>query len=255
MKCFCYETGSAFIFCVEDVENAQLEDVIQHMAWRKSDGRFLLSYPQSVFSDQSEKELVSRNFGRLGQQMFESLLSGIDWETPLEMLAQKFNENGIEWYIVGSAGDALRGINIKPFDIDIVINTRDYCEAKDICYLNFPDSVVAPFTGSDDISPSKYFDNPCNYFINPLKYFGRMFLAGAVIEVAADEMWNLESRRPERKKPMWSGYEKSEYEKYVWRGYSIYLESLQHRYQIEVARNRGDRIKAFEDYMSRTRQG
>jgi len=28
------------------------------------------------------------------------------------------------------------------------------------------------FTGSDEISPSKYFDNPCNYFINPLKYFG-----------------------------------------------------------------------------------
>jgi hypothetical protein len=49
MKYFCYETDSAFIFCVEDVENAQLEDVIQHMAWRKTDGRFLLSYPQSVF--------------------------------------------------------------------------------------------------------------------------------------------------------------------------------------------------------------
>ncbi|NLA86152.1 MAG: hypothetical protein GX847_02485 [Clostridiales bacterium] len=231
MKCYCYETDSAFIFCVEDVENAQLEGVIQHMAWRKIDGKFLLSYPHSAFSDQREKELVNSNFSRLGQVMFEKLLSGIDWETPLEMLAQKFNETGIEWYIVGSAGDALRGVDAKPFDIDIVVHTRDYYKAKDICYLNFSDSVIAPFTGCEDINPSKY--------------FGRMFLAGAMIEVTADEIWDLESRRPEHKKTVWCGYEHSEYEKIVWRGYSIYLESLQHRYQIEIARNRQDKIKAF----------
>ena len=35
MKCYCYEADSKLIFCVEDVENAQLEDVIQHMAWKK----------------------------------------------------------------------------------------------------------------------------------------------------------------------------------------------------------------------------
>lgn len=246
MKCYCYETDSAFIFCVEDVENAQLEDVTQHMEWRKINDKFLLSYPQSAFSDQREKELVSSNFSRLGRVMFEKLLSGIDWQIPLEMLAQKFNETGIEWYIVGSAGDALRGVNVKPFDIDIVVHTRDYYKAKDICYLHFSDSVIAPFTGSEDISPSKYFENP-------LKYFGRMFLTGAMIEVTADEIWDLESRQPEHKKTVWCGYEHSEYEKIVWRGYSIYLESLQHRYQIEIARNRQDRIKAFEEYMNRTK--
>ncbi|NLL38250.1 MAG: hypothetical protein GX254_01500 [Clostridiales bacterium] len=238
MKCSCYETDWAFIFCVEDVENAQLDDVILHMAWKKTDGRFLLSYPQSAFSDQREKELVGSNFSRLGPVMFEALLSGIDWEAPLEMIAQRFDENGIEWYIVGSAGDALRGVGVKPFDIDIVVHTRDYYRAKDICHQSFPDSIIAPFTGCEDISPSIYFDNPMEYFINPLKYFGRMFLAGAVIEVAADETWDLESRQP--------GYEKT-----LWRGYSIYVESLQHRYQIEIARNRGDRIKAFEEYMNR----
>jgi hypothetical protein len=251
MKCCCYETGSEFNFCVEDVGNVQLEDVIQHMAWRKTDGKFLLSYPQSAFSDQREKELISNNFSRLGQAMFETLLSEIDWETSLEMLAQIFNENRIEWYIVGSVGDALRGVNIKPFDIDIVVHTRDYCKAKDICYLNFPDSVIAPFTGSEDISPSKYFDNPMEYFINPLKYFGRLFLAGAMIDVAADEIWDLESRQSEHKKTMWHGYEQSAYEKNVWRDHSIYLESLQHRYQIEIARNRKDRIEAIEKFMNK----
>jgi len=249
MKCYCYETESAFTFCVEDVENTQLEDVIQHMAWRKTDGRFFMSFPQNAFSNQQEKKLVSSNFSRLGQVMFESLLAGIDWETPLEMVAQKFNASGIEWYIVGSAGDAVRGIDLKPFDIDIVVHTRDYYKAKDICYHNFSDSIISPFTGIEDVNPSKYNNNPMGYFINPLKYFGRMFLAGAMIEVAADEIWDLESRQSEHKKTVWARYEHSEYEIFVWRGHNIYLESLQHRYQIEIARNRADRIKAFEKYM------
>ena len=76
MKCYCSETDATFTFCVEDVENAQLEDVIQHMGWRKTDGKFPMSFPQSVFSNQREKELVSSNFSRLGQTMFESLLAG-----------------------------------------------------------------------------------------------------------------------------------------------------------------------------------
>ena len=253
MKCYCYETDSAFTFCVEDIENAQLEDVIQHMAWKKIDGRFLMPFPQNAFANQCEKELVSNNFRRLRQAMFESLLAGIDWKTSLEMVAQKLIENKIEWYIVGSAGDAVRGVDIKPFDIDIVVHTRDYYKAKDICYLNFPDSIISPFTGSDDISPSKYNDNPMGYFINPLKYFGRMFLAGAMIEVAADEIWDLESRQSEHKKSVWARYENSEYEKIVWRGHNIYLESLQHRYQIEVARKRDDRIKAFDEYMNQSK--
>jgi hypothetical protein len=240
MKCYCYETDSAVIFCVEDVENAQLENVIQHKAWKKTGDKFLMSFPQSVFSNQREKELISSNFSRLGQAIFESSLSGIEWEKPLEMVTQKLNENGIEWYIVGSVCDTLRGINVTPSDIDIVILTRDYYKAKDVCYLNFPDSVIAPFMGNQDP----------RYFVSSLKYFGRLFLAGAMIEVAADEIWDLESRHTEHKKAVWRGYEHSEYEKVVWRGRNIYLESLQHRYQIERARNREDKIKAFEEYMN-----
>ena len=236
MKCSCYETDSAFIFCVEDVENPQLEDVVQHMAWKKTDGKFLMSFPQNAFSNQHEKELISSNFSRLGQAMFESSLSGFDWKKPLEMLAQKLNENGIEWYIVGSVGDVLRGVAVKPFDIDTVVFTNDFYKAKDVCYLNFPDSVIAPFTENQNVCP--------------LKYFGRLFLAGAMIDVAADESWNLESRQ----QGFW-GYSNliSKYEKVSWNGCDVYLESLQFRHQIEIARKRGDRIKAFEEYMNRTK--
>jgi hypothetical protein len=224
MKCCCYETEKDFTFCVHDVENTQLEDIIQHMAFIKNNNKFLMAYPQHEFSNQNEKELVNKNFLRLGQEMFESLLLGFDWEKPLELLTQKFNENKIEWYIIGSLCDAVRGVDVKPFDMDIVIHTKDYYKAKDICYSNFSDSIVFPFT-----------DNQGRF---AMRFFGRMFLTGALVEIAAHEKWNIESRL-------------LQYEKTSWNGYEVYLVSLQQRYQIEIARNREDRIKAIKEYINK----
>lgn len=235
MRCYCYENEAECIFCVEEVGDARLEEVILHMAWTKADGgKFLMPYPLSAFESQHEKALIRDNFSRLGQAMFEASLSGIDWQKPLGMIAQAFNENGIEWYIVGSVGEALRGVDVKPFDIDLVVLTRDYDRAKAVCYQSFPDSVIAPFTE--------------NGYINPLQYFGRLFLAGAMIEVAADEIWNRESRQQgfgRFTKPI-SGYEKAS-----WNGHALYVESLQLRRQIEIARNRKNRVEAIERFLQK----
>jgi hypothetical protein len=219
MKCYCYETNQEFIFCVENVESEQLEDVILHMAWEKTEDKFLRSYPQNAFSNLNEKALISDNFARLGKEVFESVLLGFDWEKPLRLLTPKFNESGIEWYIVGSVSDAVRGINVKPGDLDIVIHTRDYWKAKNLCYSNFPDSVIEPFQDKKGI---------------PLQCFGRLFLAGTYIDVAADEQWNFENRK---------------YEKASWNGYGLYVDSFQTRYQTEIARNREERIKAFNEFI------
>jgi len=234
MKCHCYETDSEFIFCVEDVGNAQLEEVIKHMAWNKLEGKFVRPYPLSAFSNQNEKECISDNFSRLGQVMFESSVSGFDWKKSLDLIAQHFLENEIEWFIVGSICDAIRGVNVQPFDIDIIVHTKDFLKVKDICNSAFPEAIIAPF----DTQGTLY-----------LQYFGRMFLAGAMIEIVADERWNPEYRQCE--KSIWrdNGYTQPEYVKTVWHGHEIYVESLQHRHQAETKRNRMDRIKAIEEYM------
>ena len=243
MKCYCYETDSEFIFCVEDVENMQLEDTIKHKAWEKIDDKFVMSYQQYAFSNRNEKELIKDNFTRLGQAMFESSLVGFNWEEPLDLIAQKFAANGIEWYIIGSVCDTIRGINVKPSDIDIVVHTRDFHKAKDICYSSFADTIIAPFKDIQGM-----------FALQPLRCFGRMFLDGALVEIAADENWNLESRQPECEKSIWRDYgcKQPEYVQIVWRGYDLYVESLQHRHQIETSRNRADRIKAINEYMNRT---
>ena len=120
MKCYYYETNSEFVLCAEDIKNARLENLIEFTSWEKSDDKLILMFSQNEI-DSRDKELVGKNFARLGQAMLESRLSSCDWEKALELLAQNFNENGIEWYIIGSLCDAIRGAAVKPGDIDIVI--------------------------------------------------------------------------------------------------------------------------------------
>lgn len=223
MKCYCYETNSDFIFCVEDVENAQLEEFVKYKGWEEKDGKLLMPYPQHMFSNPRDKELINNNFSRLGQAVFESGLLGFDWEKALETLAQKFEESEIEWYLIGSASDAVRGVEVKPGDIDIVVHTKDYDKVKNIFYSYFSDSIISPFSD--------------NKGLFPLQYIARLFLDGALFEVAADEKWNLGNREPI-------------YEKITWHGYNFYVEALQLRYEIETWRKREDRIKAIEAYMN-----
>jgi len=135
----------------------------------------------------------------------------------------------------------LRGVDIKPFDIDIVVHTKDFFKAKDICYINFPDAVVAPFVKKQDGHPLYPYS-----FQSPMTYFGRLFLEGAMIDVAGDAIWDMESRREKFGKftcPV------SGYEKFSWNGFDLYVESIQLRYEIEIMRNRKERIRAFEKYM------
>lgn len=57
MKCHCYETDPAFVFCVEDIENAQLEYVVQHMAWKKTTVNFLCHFHRTHFQISAKKSL------------------------------------------------------------------------------------------------------------------------------------------------------------------------------------------------------
>jgi hypothetical protein len=136
------------------------------------------------------------------------------------LLAEKFSENGIEWYIIGSVSEAVLGVNVKPHDIDIIVHTKDFYKVKSI----FPECVVEPFV-----------DNKGIWLV---RYFGRLCLDGALVDIAADDKMNLENHQ-------------HQYEKVSWNGCDVFIEPIQDRYKVEIQRDRKDRIKAIEEYMNR----
>ncbi|OGO77451.1 MAG: hypothetical protein A2Y23_02135 [Clostridiales bacterium GWB2_37_7] len=217
MKCYCYYTEFEFVLCVEEADE-RLHEVIQHAWFQKTDNGFNKIYPMTDKEngvEAEDKELVINNFARLGQSMFEGMLD-CNWENALQLFIQKCKDNNIEWYIFGSVSDAVRGIKIKPHDIDIIIHTKDFFKIKSL----FPDSVVEPFV-----------DYKGTWLV---RYFGRLCLAGVLFDIAADEKMNLGNHN---------------YDKVSWNNFDVYVENLQARYQLELKRNREDRIKAIETYM------
>jgi len=62
-----------------------------------------------------------------------------------------------------------------------------------------------------------------------------------MFDIAADEGMNLENHQ-------------HRYDKVTWNGYDIFIEPLQDRYQVELERDRDERIRAIEDYMQKSEE-
>lgn len=214
MKCYCNITESALTLSVNQVEPEYEKNLVA--AWyEKTNTGYQKIYPmtdkENGVSDKDIK-IVSNNFSKLGPFMFRG---DLDWEKALLTISKKFSENNIEWYIFGSVSDAIRGVKITPHDIDIIVHTKDFFKVKDV----FSDCVVEPFI-----------DNKGNWIV---RYFGRISMDNSYIDVVAAEHLNLENHQ---------------YDKVSWNGNDILIELFENRYQLELKRNRPERLKAMNEY-------
>ena len=226
MKCYCYETETEFIFCVESAEGKIYENLQADRYWTKTDDKkFIKIYPMNTgwndawYLELEYKQAVINNFVRLGQSWIEGIF---DWKNVLLFLVEKFTQNGIEWYILGSVSEAVLGVDIKPHDIDIAINTKDFYKVKNL----FREYVIEPLG-----------DNKGNWLV---RFFGKLCIDGASVDIAADDKLNFENNQ-------------HLYEKVSWNDYDVFITPLQNRYEVEIQRDRKDRIKAIEEFMERTK--
>ena len=222
MKCYCYETEREFIFCVEDAAGEVLKNLQSDAYWTETDGgKFVKSYPTDMgwddawYLDEAYKSAVICNFKRLGPSW---LRGEFNCEKVLLSLAKTFADNGVEWYIIGSASEFVLGVDVSPHDIDIAVHVRDFYKVKAL----FTDYVIEPLG-----------DNKGNWLV---RYFGKLCIDGASVDVAADDKMNGENRDVP-------------YDIVNWNGYELHIEPLLIRYRTEINRGRDDRIKAIEAYM------
>lgn len=207
MRCYCYEEREDFILCVEEAED-KYHEIIKGAYFEKCEDRFIKKYSKNIV----DKDVISENFTRLGEKMFSQIENR--WEEALEIIIDKCAEHDIEYYLIGSCADAVRGARVKPHDIDIMVNTKDFYKIRDV----FIDYMVEPFE-----------DNGGDWVV---RYFGRLCICGMQIDIAADEKNNADVYN---------------YEKESWRENSLRLEPFQNRYDTEVLRGRKDRIKLLDE--------
>jgi hypothetical protein len=210
MKCYCVEDGDKFIFCVEDVEEKYIANV-EHAWFKKDKDIFIKEYTNTI----NNKGIIRNNFEKYGESMF---ISEGDWVRSLKIFAEKCEKENIKWYIFGSASEAIIGVDIKPYDLDIVIhNANDFYKVEKL----FLENLMEPFV-----------DNKGTWIV---QYFGRLCIEGVMFDIVADKKLNEEN---------------NEYEIISWNNREVKVYPLLKRYYIEKeGKNREERIKRMEEYM------
>lgn len=181
---------------------------IEAAFYKKQDRVFIKEYQ----GDFPKTEQLIKNFNRLMPDAFDEG----EWENALLEFARICKESGIRWYLTGSACDAVRGIDVRPHDLDVEIFSKDWDKAQEV----LSDYIVEPFIETKGWARD---------------YFGRIVVANTLVDVVADEKYDF---------PNYA------YEPFEWKGYTLWLETFISRYNTEKQRGRLERLEAFDHYIA-----
>lgn len=172
-------------------------------------------------------EQVKTNFAAYAEEMFaqQGYFKPVLWEDALLAFIEKVRGKDIDWWLTGSCATCVRGINIEPHDVDIMLNSKDIEKIKDIL---------------------------CDYIVEPIidskgwivDYFGVLFL-NARIDLAFDPAEWVDSQG----KADFGPYASNHLEEVVWKGNMIKVPPLQLQLDANKNRQRLDRVKAIEDFL------
>jgi len=210
MKCYCKDDGEQFTFYVENSPE-YCWDEIEKAFFQRNGDVFTKAYPSFI----RDKTIIADNFARFAPDMF--LRSAFCWEAALEEFCRLAQNNGIRWCLIGSMTAVIRGIDIVPHDIDIVVSVDDFEKAREV-FLPF---IIEPFV-----------DNGGTWVV---RYFGRICIAGVMIDIAADKRFD----------------ESNDWDFYRWKNFLISAEGLDRFYEVNVARKRLDYACKIKEYLTR----
>lgn len=172
-------------------------------------------------------EHVKNNFASYAEEMFaqQGYFKPVLWEDALLAFIEKVRGKNIDWWLTGSCATCVRGINIEPHDVDIMLKSKDIEKIKDI----FHDFIVEPIIDSK------------GWVVD---YFGVLFM-NARIDLAFDPQEWVDSQG----KADFGPYASNHLEEVSWKGNVIKVPPLELQVHANKNRKRFDRVKAIEDFI------
>lgn len=211
-------------FLVTDVE-PNLRPLVAALGFAQTAEGFVRAFPSSSLD-------VEQIFSRF-QDSFEPMLrqlSGADrvpWRKALHSFAELVGGQA-DWWVVGSAALAVRGIGVAPRDIDLVVREVDFGRVNEL----LAGFLVEPPSESEDWVA---------------RYFCRAYICARVEWVAGVRPW-VDSRAPSDFGPAAEGQR----ELIEWDGVQLRVPPID--LQLAVSKRRGltDRVEKIESYLRRT---
>lgn len=130
-------------FIISDPDPAHYQ-AMHDLAFAKDDDRFILTYSANT----PHLDRIYENFARSVEQMIlqTALVQPVDWESAIATFLQRIEGHAIDWYLVGSAALAVRGIDVRPRDIDTVVADADAVRLGEIVH----DYLIQPVQEEDN---------------------------------------------------------------------------------------------------------
>jgi hypothetical protein len=109
------DAGAAFVVRTDE---PALQEALRSLAYASANGEFVHRVP----ADAPELEATYRRFERHVDELLEqtACLRPVPWQNALDETAKRLDHAGVEWFLVGSAALAARGIPVAPRDLDLV---------------------------------------------------------------------------------------------------------------------------------------
>jgi hypothetical protein len=166
-------------------------------------------------------------YERYSEEMFLQLVyqRPIPWKKGLLEFLNRVNNSDVDWWLTGSCAACIRGINMNPHDVDIMVDSR----SVDLINELFRDDIIEPIIDT-------------NGWLT--KDFGVLFIH-CRIDIASDPQSSLDEPEPVDCGP----YAKSKLETIVWNGYEVKIPPIELQLNVNQRRQRLERVRLIEEYI------
>ena len=137
MKILFEEKGSEVIFRIDNNEE-KYHQVLKDCYYQQAGKSYFKKFPK----DSKDLLIIQHNFSIYANEMFRQAgdFLPIPWDKALTKFIERVNGSKITWWLVGSCAACIRGIPLKPHDIDIMIDSKNVADIHQL----FLDCIVEP---------------------------------------------------------------------------------------------------------------
>ncbi len=228
MKISFEEKGNEVIFRIDNVEK-KYSSILRDCYYQQAGN----TYFKNFLKDSKDLSIIQHNFSIYANEMFSQAgyFLTIPWEKALTEFIERVNGSKITWWLVGSCAACIRGIPMKPHDIDIMIDSKNVADIHQL----FLDCIVEPILDRRGWVT---------------KDFGVIFLH-ARIDIASDPQPAADKPTPSDFGP----YAQQHLEKVTWKEYQIMVPPLYLYLDAAKRRGRLERVNLIEGYLSKNKKG
>lgn len=200
-----------------------IESALRMCFYEKADDTYIKRFPAATpYLDQ-----IMAHYEKYAEEMFLQLVyqRPIPWEQGLLEFIKRVSNTEVDWWLTGSCAACIRGINMHPHDVDIMVDSRSIGLITEL----FKDSIIEPIVDTSGWVT---------------KDFGVLFMHCRV-DIASDPQGSLDVPEPVDCGP----YAKSVLESVLWNGYQVRIPPVELQLNANKRRQRVERVKLIEEYI------